>query len=75
MNEKDTLNKKDRLIPRKPKNIFTYFAYIHTLDTKCDMLCCPVCNNPLTSTWNKLEHIPRFCYNCGQAIDWSKENE
>jgi rubrerythrin len=37
---------------------------------------CPSCKNPTYRDWTMFERsrLPKFCPNCGQALDWS-ENE
>lgn len=32
-------------------------------------ICCPSCSSPIVNV------RPRFCHYCGQALDWSDENE
>ena len=35
---------------------------------------CPNCFQPIIiiEAWKKLNYKPRFCYECGQALDWSE---
>ena len=56
----------EKQIPKKP--------IIHTNDIDKDRLaCCPVCYSNVDWTyegfWRKGN--PKYCKNCGQAIDWS----
>ena len=32
--------------------------------------CCPICNLGITGT-----NIAKWCYHCGQKLDWSEESE
>lgn len=39
------------------------------------VLVCPNYVKPIINVWSKREYKPRYCHYCGQALDWSKENE
>lgn len=39
------------------------------------VLCCPNCNKVITNVWSKLDYEPKYCHCCGQALDWSKDDE
>lgn len=36
---------------------------------------CPNCFQPIIiiEAWKKLNYKPRFCYECGQALDWGEK--
>lgn len=53
-------------IPKKPlKQEFGFFDF---------RLVCPECEQPIARYFNKKEYKPRYCHNCGQALDWSDNN-
>lgn len=37
-------------------------------------LVCPECEQPIARYFNKREYKPKYCHNCGQALDWSECN-
>lgn len=37
-------------------------------------LVCPECKQPIAQYSKKKEYKPRYCHNCGQALDWSEQN-
>lgn len=50
-------------IPKKPlKQKIGYFDF---------RLVCPECEQPIARYFNKREYKPKYCHNCGQALDWS----
>lgn len=54
----------EKQIPKKPlKQEFGFFDF---------RLVCPECEQPIARYFNKKEYKPRYCHNCGQALDWSK---
>ena len=34
---------------------------------------CPCCNYDLMGSTNEPDHDPPYCFECGQALDWSDE--
>lgn len=54
-------------MPKKPlKQEFDFFDF---------RLVCPECKNCIVNVWNKREYKPNYCHYCGQALDWSENNE
>lgn len=38
-------------------------------------LCCPNCKALIRKVFSTYEYKPNYCDNCGQALEWSDENE
>ncbi len=38
-------------------------------------LCCPNCKKTIVNVWSKAEYEPNYCHYCGQALDWSEEDD
>lgn len=54
-------------IPKKPlKQECDFFDFI---------LVCPECKNRIVNVWSKREYKPNYCHYCGQALDWSGNDE
>lgn len=54
----------EKQIPKKPiKSEKQVIRYVNTY-------CCPICNLKFTGTG-----IAKWCYHCGQKLDWSEESE
>lgn len=54
----------EKQIPKKPvKSENQVVRYVNTYY-------CPICNLGITGT-----NIAKWCYHCGQKLDWSDENE
>ena len=54
----------EKQIPKKPvKSENQVVRYANTY-------CCPICNLGITGT-----NIAKWCYHCGQKLDWSEESE
>lgn len=49
------------------------------LKQECDFfdfnLVCPECKNRIVNVWSKREYKPNYCHYCGQALDWSENDE
>lgn len=55
---------REKQIPKKPvKSENQVVRYVNTYY-------CPICNLEITGT-----NIAKWCYHCGQKLDWSDENE
>lgn len=39
-----------------------------------DVLLCPCCGFDLMGSVNEPDHDPYYCFECGQALDWSNDN-
>lgn len=65
-------NAVEKQIPKKPlKQKFGFCDLVGFFDFR---LVCPECEQPIARYFNKKEYKPRYCHNCGQAIDWSDNN-
>lgn len=54
----------EKQIPKKPiKSEKQVVRYVNTYY-------CPICNLGITGT-----NIAKWCYHCGQKLDWSNDNE
>lgn len=40
-----------------------------------DSLLCPNCGLELMGSITEPDHDPYYCFECGQALDWSEQNE
>ena len=63
MEEECAIYALEKQIPKKPD-----FA-----DYDCSYFICPCCKNAIYSSSNVTNH--KFCLECGQALDWSDEND
>lgn len=62
----------EKQIPEKPLEQKYGFC---DLDGFCySRLVCPECEQPIARYFNKREYKPKYCHNCGQALDWSERN-
>lgn len=53
----------EKQIPKKPlKQEFDFFDF---------RFICPKCKQPIARYFNRKEYKPRYCDNCGKALDWS----
>nr|DAE34489.1 MAG TPA: LysW biosynthesis protein LysW [Caudoviricetes sp.] len=63
----------EKQIPKKPlKQKFGFCDLVGFFDFR---LVCPECEQPIAQYFNKKEYKPRYCHNCGQALDWSEVEE
>ena len=61
---KTIINALEKQIPKKPvKSENQVVRYANTYY-------CPICNLGITGT-----NIAKWCYHCGQKLDWSEESE
>ena len=59
----------EKQIPKNPlKQKFGFCDLVGFFDFR---LVCPECEQPIARYFNKKEYKPRYCHNCGQALDWS----
>ena len=73
---KATCEALEKQIPKKPIHKTTRFV-IQGFELDDDCLYCPlcikfICNLSAESNFNR---ISTYCADCGQALDWSSENE
>ena len=61
----------EKQIPKKPRKTDSYrgvlkrvYAYV-----------CPTCGNACLEKYMNERQNTMFCWNCGQKLDWSEENE
>lgn len=57
----------DKATPKKPIVKYDNFGD--------GTLCCPNCNQSIVNVWSKRKYRPKYCHYCGQALDWSEEDE
>lgn len=57
-------------IPKKPE-LKAISGFDHAVASQ---LCCPSCWKSVINYWNRTINPP-YCMICGQALDWSDENE
>ena len=62
----------DKQITVNAKKI--YEAIEKQIPKKPNSIFCPVCNFPSIIDGEYGDRYP-YCYNCGQAIDWTEDNE
>lgn len=55
-----------RSVPERPKDKSLNPEEWH-------VMCCPTCGRTFWNSGNFVHYEPRYCENCGQAIDWSDE--
>lgn len=55
-----------RSVPERPKDKSLNSEEWH-------VMCCPTCGRTFWNSGNFVHYEPRYCENCGQAIDWSDE--
>lgn len=67
---------KDKATPMRPKNYYT--TLYKEVDQKT-YFACPICMFSPVGCMNddvgRLEQSDSYCANCGQALDWSEEDE
>ncbi len=60
----------EKRMPKKPE-----LKAIHGFECEvASQLCCPSCGKSVINYWNRAINPPH-CMMCGQALDWSEENE
>lgn len=55
------------MTPQKAMNDFNVAVAVY--------ITCSSCSSPIVNVWSNAEYRPRFCHYCGQALDWSGEDE
>ena len=59
----------EKQIPKKP--LEQKYGFCDLVGFFYVRLVCPECKQPVAQYSKKKEYKPRYCHNCGQALDWS----
>lgn len=62
----------EKKIPKKP--LEQKYGFCDLVGFFYVRLVCPECKQPVAQYSKKKEYKPRYCHNCGQALDWSDNN-
>ena len=57
----------DKTTPMKPK------IYIDNKKESKRVYACPRCGNSCLKKWANERQVNRYCWDCGQALDWSED--
>lgn len=67
--EENDSNALEKQIPKKP--LEQKYGFCDLVGFFYVRLVCPECKQPIAQYSKKKEYKPRYCHNCGQALDWS----